>query len=412
MPASPCAGNPPNRDWTPVTTQTMAFTPPRGRVAGWLLKADADVPANLRSALVESLYGTLPIFAGGVINTIAVALLIWQRHPSRAFALWVAVEIACCLVRLAVLVRDRRAAARGGRTATDLYIALGVLWAASVGYGSFISVLSGDWVAATLACLSAAAMVGGIAFRNFAAPRLVAVMILLSLGPCAVAAVLSGQKTLLIVALQIPAYLVSMTIAAFRLNRMLVATMRAEADNRHRARHDDLTGLLNRTGLQQQFEAMQAISGPCALLYLDLDGFKGVNDRYGHAAGDELLKNVAGSLRAIVGPKDSIARIGGDEFIILSPCNRNAALRLGQTIASTIGRQSCAPGQQSQSVGVSVGIAACEQGSTDLHALMGRADAALYRAKANRAGCLLESEPGRLAPLASCVTPLPRARAS
>src|SRR3546814_5370645 len=102
---------------------------------------------------------------------------------------------------------------------------------------SFISVLSGDWVAATLACLSSAAMVGGIAFRNFAAPRLVALMILLSLGPCAVGGAMSGQPILLVATFQIPFYLVSMTIAAFRLNRMLVATMRAEHANRHRARH-------------------------------------------------------------------------------------------------------------------------------------------------------------------------------
>src|SRR3546814_10525043 len=79
---------------------------------------------------------------------------------------------------------------------------------------SFISVLSGDWVAATLACLSSAAMVGGIAFRNFAAPRLVALMILLSLGPCAVGGAMSGQPILLVATFQIPFYLVSMTIAA------------------------------------------------------------------------------------------------------------------------------------------------------------------------------------------------------
>src|SRR3546814_6094828 len=71
-------------------------------------------------------------------------------------------------------------------------------------------------------------MVGGIAFRNFAAPRLVALMILLSLGPCAVGGAMSGQPILLVATFQIPFYLVSMTIAAFRLNRMLVATMRAE----------------------------------------------------------------------------------------------------------------------------------------------------------------------------------------
>ncbi|AIT26346.1 putative membrane protein [Bordetella holmesii 44057] len=76
---------------------------------------------------------------------------------------------------------------RGGPTHTDVYLLLAVAWAASVGYGVTISALSGDWIAITMTCLSAAAMVGGICFRNFGAPRLTAVMVVLALGlasPC------------------------------------------------------------------------------------------------------------------------------------------------------------------------------------------------------------------------------------
>jgi diguanylate cyclase (GGDEF)-like protein len=244
---------------------------------------------------------------------------------------------------------------------------------------------SGDWVAATLACLSAAAMVGGISFRNFAAPRLVAVMILLSLGPCAVAGILSGQRALWIVALQIPFYLISMTIAAFRLNRMLVATLRAERDNRHRAHHDDLTALLNRNGLQQAYNALAAAPGQRhhALLYLDLDGFKAINDRFGHAAGDDILRTVASRLRTLAAPSDIIARIGGDEFILLTPREPESALQFGRKIVSSIGGTD-------DGLGVSIGIAVSARGADDLQALMGRADAALYQAKATGVGCLLE----------------------
>src|SRR3546814_3278661 len=106
-----------------------------------------------------------------------------------------------------------------------------------------------------------------------------------------------------------------MTIAAFRLNRMLVATMRAEPANRHRARHDDLTCLLNRNGLQQAFDRMMATNvQQCALLYLDLDGCKGVNDRLGHAAGDDLLKPTDENLRTSVGSLDVGPLNGGDEI--------------------------------------------------------------------------------------------------
>jgi diguanylate cyclase (GGDEF)-like protein len=233
-------------------------------------------------------------------------------------------------------------------------------------------------------------MVGGISFRNFAAPRLVAVMILLSLGPCAVAAVLSGEAILLIVALQIPFYLVSMTIAAFRLNRMLVATMRAERDNRHRARHDDLTSLLNRNGLQRAFDSLVATPGlrHQALLYLDLDGFKAVNDRFGHAAGDDLLRAVADRLRALTAPFDTIARIGGDEFVIITPRDPESASHLGRTLVSAFAGQSFATG--ADGIGVSIGIATSPHGAADLEAMMGRADTALYRAKTTGVGCLLE----------------------
>src|SRR3546814_10105699 len=80
--------------------------------------------------------------------------------------------------------------------------------------------------------------------------------------------------------------------------------------NRHRARHDDLTCLLNRNGLQQAFDRMMATNvQQCALLYLDLDGFKGVNDRLGHAAGDDLLKAIADDLRTMVGRSEE-RRVG------------------------------------------------------------------------------------------------------
>src|SRR3546814_2589011 len=76
-----------------VTEQSMTFSPPQGRCTRWLLKAGTDVPDEVRNALIQSLYGTLPIYAGGVINTIAVALLIWWRNPQSAFQIWLALEI-------------------------------------------------------------------------------------------------------------------------------------------------------------------------------------------------------------------------------------------------------------------------------------------------------------------------------
>ncbi|WP_061133527.1 GGDEF domain-containing protein [Caballeronia fortuita] len=361
--------------------QTEVFTLPRGRAATWLLHAGADIPRAIRVALVGSLFGTLPIFAGGVLNTVAVAWVLDRRHPTNAFHIWLALEFAVCLARLIVLVVARRRARERKSTLTDTYVLLAPLWGATVGYGALVCVLSGDWIAATLSFLSAAAMVGGICFRNFGAPRLVAVMIFLSLGPCCIGAVLAGEPTLWLTLLQIPFYLFAMSAAAWRLNGMLVSTMKAEQENDRRARHDELTGLLNRAGL---FQAVRSRApAHSALLYLDLDGFKAVNDAHGHEVGDTLLALVARRLRHLSGDGSLVARLGGDEFVIVTP-----PLADPPALANVIVRELSKPFLTDSGVmleiGVSIGIALFDHRHDELDSVLRSADNALYEAK--RAG--------------------------
>ena len=91
-----------------------------------------------------------------------------------------------------------------------------------------------------------------------------------------------------------------------------------EAELVHRAHHDPLTGLANRTLLTERIAAVLRTScRPHSLLYLDLDGFKQVNDRYGHAAGDQVLQQLAARMTTLLRPGDTAARLGGDEFAIL-----------------------------------------------------------------------------------------------
>jgi diguanylate cyclase (GGDEF)-like protein len=294
-----------------------------------------------------------------------------------------------------VLLHAQRAADAGRRTPTDIYLLLSVCWAASVGYGTFISLMSGDWVSATLACLSAAAMVGGICFRNFSAPRLAAIMILVSLGPSLPGAALAGEPILYVVFLQVPLYAFAMTTAAFKLNKMLVATMRAERENDHRARHDALTGLTNRVGLRDA--VVTRLSGPrrpdeaLALLFLDLDGFKGVNDTYGHAAGDRLLGMVAVRLAQALRGDDVAARIGGDEFVVLADgLTAERALHLGRRLINAVASSYDLGGGMLARIGVSVGIAMAPMHGSDLVELLAAADAALYQAKSTgKARCCM-----------------------
>ena len=359
------------------------FSQPKGRLSGWLLRIGQDIPVDIRRALVASLFGTLPIFVGGVVNTIVLAVVAAARQPTAWFIAWLVIELTLGIVRVSVLRYSLRAAAAGRPTPTDLYMFLALLWAASVGYGAAISLLSGDWTIATLACLSTAAMAGGICFRNFGAPRLAAMMMLLSMGPIAIAALFAGEPIFLIALLQIPFYLYSMSVAATKLNQMLVTTMLAERDNERRARHDVLTGLLNRAGLSMAIERDHRLRGgeAGALLYLDLVGFKQINDSFGHPAGDMLLKMLAARLTALIDGKGVAARVGGDEFVLVA---RNTDRGQAQALANQVIDAVALPFETQGSVpslGVTVGIAMSPEHGADLETLIARADEALYRAK-------------------------------
>lgn len=154
----------------------------------------------------------------------------------------------------------------------------------------------------------------------------------------------------------------------------------------HRATHDDLTGLANRTLFVERLSAALARSARdghhVAVCFLDLDDFKEINDRFGHAAGDELLIDVAGRLEGHVRTGDEVARVGGDEFLVVfDPVDDGAhALVAAERLVEVVsgGRDLTAGSVWS---GATAGVALARPGE-DAAALMARADAALYRAKA------------------------------
>jgi len=394
----PTLGSPFPGRFMPDKPRTYSL--PSRRFTRWLAEPGHDVPDDVRVALIGNLYGTLPIFLGGVGNSIAVASLITVRNPKPWFLTWCAFEIAVCLTRLVVLLAAQRAAERGRPTPTDLSLVLALVWAGSLGFGGFISLTSGDWVAATLSCLSAAAMMGGTCFRNFAAPRLTGGMIAMTLGPIALGAAMSGEPILLVTFVQIPIYLATMAAAAYRLNGMMIATMRAERENGFRALHDGLTGLVNRAGLTAAMERALRAPGeemtPVGLLYLDLDDFKAVNDGHGHAVGDRLLQMVADRVRDEIGPRDTAARIGGDEFVVLCPeRTRGELVALSERLIARLS-EPYAFDHERAIIGASVGLALSAVHGRDPAGLLHAADQALYRSKSlGKARCTIAPRPAR-----------------
>jgi diguanylate cyclase (GGDEF)-like protein len=169
---------------------------------------------------------------------------------------------------------------------------------------------------------------------------------------------------------------------------------------RHQALHDDLTGLPNRVLALDRAEQMLARAqrerSPMSALFIDLDGFKHVNDTFGHAAGDELLRSVAGRLSTVLRHGDTAARLGGDEFVVLlEPSDSDAGpelvaerllelLRQPYEISGTHGRRLC--------ISASIGIALAMSGTAD--ELLCNADLALYQAKGEGRDCGVLFESG------------------
>jgi diguanylate cyclase (GGDEF)-like protein len=152
------------------------------------------------------------------------------------------------------------------------------------------------------------------------------------------------------------------------------------------ATHDALTGLPNRALLvdriNQAVAACRRSGHFVAVLFVDLDRFKQVNDTHGHAAGDGMLRRVAGKLQAAVRPTDTVARIGGDEFVVLAPevDSQLHAVDLGTRLLAKLPRRP-AVAADDERIGASIGISVTSHGRGDAESLLNESDTAMYEAK-------------------------------
>ncbi|MEM8952306.1 MAG: EAL domain-containing protein, partial [Pseudomonadota bacterium] len=174
--------------------------------------------------------------------------------------------------------------------------------------------------------------------------------------------------------------------------RKSIQRAHAEKRARHLAYHDPLTHIPNRRYAHEEIEKrLKRKSGAkdvIALLCLDLDGFKSINDAFGHAAGDELLRQAVNRLTALLGPDDVVARLGGDEFLVLPKLGTppEAVESLAAKIVESF-RRTFEIDKQEMSCGVSIGIVLADRSWRDRDQLLHAGDVALYEAKARGRQC-------------------------
>ncbi|MBI4941797.1 MAG: EAL domain-containing protein [Actinobacteria bacterium] len=382
-----------------------------------------------------------PLLGGGL------ARLAWQRRHGRDLAASVdaaIVTLACGLVSWVVLAGP---VARSGTTgaerffgvaypATDIVLLAALTWLlTSVGHRStsfrllasaagvlvvsdsiFLlteaGALSDPLGALDLGWLSAYALWGAaalhpgmsrlseapdVAASSFTRRRLLALGVAVLVPPATHAIQLLTSETpdgwafVVVSTVMFTLVVLRMGLAIREVRRSETARSRLAADLAHQAAHDSLTSLTNRPRVLELLEAAlhraQRNGGLVGLLFIDLDDFKRVNDTYGHAAGDHVLRVTAARMREAVRAGDTIGRLGGDEFVVVLeqvPAETDV-VQLADRLVTVLRQPVRLPSVAREvSIGASVGVALSRDGGTDAVVLLHDADAAAYRAK--RAG--------------------------
>jgi diguanylate cyclase len=180
----------------------------------------------------------------------------------------------------------------------------------------------------------------------------------------------------------------TLTVRNLKLSQKLALLTQKESKARHIAYHDELTGLPNRRLLQDRLKQAVAQAArhdkQVAVMLLDLDGFKSINDRLGHPVGDQLLQQVAKRLSDCVRVADTVCRYGGDEFVVMLPEFEDGDT--AAAVAEKIRAQLETPyvlGSELITVRASIGVAEYPDDGSSYRALIKHADSAMYRAKTN-----------------------------
>ena len=363
--------------------------------------SSSGVPNAVYCELVDALFSMrLPIAGMGVLFGAAGAM-IFMEHGNMTIGLVTVAAVLVTIARLILLTVYRREA-----HGTILTIERVRQWERRYAVGSYaFAALLGALSATVLAThsplnhLVAVSLIftfgAGIVSRIGGRPRICVISLLLSTVPTITALALHARNRnagamhteYFVIEALLVAVVTLLSLESVRhLYRSDVEHLTAKHDLADLVRQDALTGLPNRLLLRERFQNSLSVTASkdsqLAVHFLDLDGFKIINDRHGHPMGDSVLREVSARLRSTVRSVDTVARIGGDEFIVVQEGVQHEGE--AEMLARRIIRNLSAPYllmNEPICISVSIGIAMAPRHGVDLEHLTACADAALYRSK-------------------------------
>jgi len=353
------------------------------------------------TTLVSELHSTLTPTTIMGITILAVGLFAYESLGSTPILVATIGGAIASLGKIAVSLAHRRADAMKRSTVADaarwetVQGCFIFLIAACVGTIATVAFSSRDLSVHILAAALTFGYCAGVTVRISVRPFIAAITILIAALPATIAIMLYGDKAHWILSLLCVIFLVAAMQSMLHVYRTTIRQIRLFLDMEHQARHDALTGLYNRTALREAYSSLGRADDALTCVHcFDLDGFKEINDRFGHAVGDALLAGIAERLRESLKPPAIAVRIGGDEFVILQPDVREPAE--AENLARQILDVLALPYRlvaDEITIGISLGYTMALSGSAELEQMMASADKASYRAKRNGGGIEREMAP-------------------
>ncbi|MFJ3522182.1 diguanylate cyclase [Pseudomonas sp. NPDC090203] len=357
------------------------------------LERDVQIRAQVRTDRLQLLFRqTFFSVTGSFLGALMLSWLCWQRVDPVVVILWLSVLGAATLLRIVLLLGYFRSCAdtrTPERWERKYWLTL-VLTAAVWGAGALALMCSGDLLTRTLVLLFAVGMsVSAVScYSAFRAMTIASIGLVLL--PCTFWLLVQPDATqigMAVASLVFASFVISATRklseameTAFRLTREMEYAHKLAT---HAAQTDELTGLKNRRAFFHEaaliYERCKRNHQPLAVLMLDIDHFKRINDSFGHQAGDQALREIGRVIRESTREVDICGRLGGEEFaILLTDASLDIARQTAERLRQAVTQVSC---EQVGGITASLGVAAMGADDRSLTALLNEADKAMFRAK-------------------------------